>query len=530
MTCPLTAGPVGRRLGALVIALSAATLVSACGGRLHADAPENPAALVDPTGASWVLVTPPLEEVRVAALQILVNVEGLLGVVDLLRESYEVDLGDEDLFANLGLAPDQPLVALGVEEGVCLILSARSGDPLDEIVERVGDTSGYRIERREAAQGLLSRVYDEERCVVALLRMDGLVLLGYGPDGRADAAVARVALHHLPDGAVGLEAPDGRFLFEWRGGVAAARPVDVSGLLGPLAGVGHWLHGIQAGIRTLRLTFAAGIDGIDWDLEMIPTRPEARGPSVTGTAVPDWKDAVPEDTILTLQIRSRFDGTFGELLGGKGMYILGLLAGEVLDPKRIPEIRQALEAMDAEVGLVLLGADPRAPVGEIIAPSSVLQALNAVHMGLIVQGTPPERFLEWIPVEDGPVAGGWRAHVVSAAAPRAVEFCKAKEDRSLCLGVLAGADRLMVLSGKGETDRVAKVWSGAAPALGKALFVGRTAGDMVLTVKMKRLVRDLRSKGVPPFYLRMVNSFLEIQAVRRDSPEGTRFEGEVLLR
>jgi len=530
MHCTPIRGHGGRRLRALIIALSVAVMVSGCGGRLDSDGSVNPTELVDPADASWVFVTPPLEEVRVAALQILVNVDGLLGVVDLLRESYEVDLGDEDMLENLGLALDQPLVALGVDEGACLVLSARTGDKLDEILERVGGTSGHRVERRVAEEGLLTRVYDEDQCLVAMLRKDGLVILGYSPDGRADAAVARVALHHLPDEAAGVAAPDGRFMFEWRGGDLSRGPVDVTGWPVPLAGVGHWLQAMKAEIRTLRVTFAAGIDGIDWDLEIRPIQPLEMGPKVVDAAGPDWKDAVPDDTILTVQIRSRGDGTLGELLGGKGMYILGLLAGEVLEEKRIPELREALEGMDPEVGLVLLGADPRAPVGEIIAPSSVLQALNAVHMGLIIQGAPPKTFLDWIPVEDGPAAGGWRARVVSAAAPRAVEFCKSKKDRSLCLGVLAGQDRLMVLSGKGETDRVARVWTGSAPSLGGALFVGRAAGDMVLTLKMKRLVRDMRSKGVPPFYLRMVNSFLEIQAVRRDSAEGTRIEGEVLLR
>ena len=37
--------------------------------------------------------------------------------------------------------------------------------------------------------------------------------------------------------------------------------------------------------------------------------------------------------------------------------------------------------------------------------------------------------------------------------------------------------------------------------------------------------------GVAAFTLNaMVNSFLEIQAIQRDTPEGTRIEGEVLLR
>ncbi len=529
MNFSLTGEAGGQRQVALVAALMVVILTCACGGRPDTDAPRDPTALVDPTDASWVLVTPPLGEVRVAALQILVNVEGLLGVVDYIRESYEVDLGDEDVLEKLGLAPDRPLVALGVDGGVCLVFGAYSGVQLDEILEQVGRTSGHRIERRVAEQGLLTRVYDKDRCTVALLRLEGLVLLGYSPDGKADAVVARVALHHLSEDAKGVAAPDGRFVFEWWGGGVPQGAVDVTGWPGPLAGVGHWLHATQSRISTLRLTFAADIDGIDWDLEIIPVQP-SEAPPLASTAITDWKDAVPEDAILTAQIRSGMSDTLGDLLGGKGMYILGLLAAEILDEKRVPEIRMALETMAPEVGFVLLGADPRASMGDIVAPGSILQTLNAIHLGLIVRGTPPKEIMESIPTEDGPVPGGWRARMVSKDAPRAVEFCKAKDDRSLCLGVLAGVDRLMVVSGKGETDRLTRVWTGAAPALGEALFVGRTSGDVVLTLKMKRLVRDMRAKGVPPFYLRMVNSFLEIQAIQRDTPEGTRIEGEVLLR
>ncbi len=515
------------RIGGVVVLLTAAALITGCGGRFDGDTPRDPTAVVDSAGAGWVLVTPPLGEVRVAALQILVNVEGLLGVVDLLRESYDVDLGNEEVLEELGLDPSQPLVALGVDAGACLVMGARNGAPLDETLARVGETSGHRIERRMATEGPLTRVYDEERCVVALLRLDGLVLLGYSADGTADAAVAQVALRHL--GGEGVRAPEGAFLFEWRGGQTPRGPVDLTGWPGPLAGVGHWIQALRAQIKTLRLTFTAGIDGIDWDLEVIPVverTPQGEGPA----QATDWKDAVPEDAVLTAQIRARDRANLGDLLGGKGMYIGGLLAGEVLDKKHIPGIREAIAAMDADVGFVLLGADPRAPVREIVSPSSVLEALNAVHMGLIVRGTPPGTILDLIPTEDGPVAGGWRARMVSKEAPRAVEFCKTKEDRSLCLGVLASADRLMAVTGKGETDRVARVWAGTAPALSSALFVGKADGEMILTLKMKRLVRDMRSKGVPPFYLRMVNSFLEIQAVRTPSDAGTRIRGEVLLR
>ena len=505
-------------------------LLAGCGGRSHSSDPRDPAAAVDAEGASWMLVTPPLGEVRVAVLQILVNVEGLLGVVDLVRERYEVDLGDEDVIDGLGLAVDRPLVALGLAEGTCLVLGARSAIPLEDILKQVGTTSGYRVEQRVAAQGRLTRIYDGERCIVALLGLDGLVLLGYSPAGRADAAVARVALHHLPDGGSGVEAPEGRFLFEWRGGDPLVGAPDVTGWPGPLAGVGHWLHGMMAQIRTLRLTFAADLDGIDWDLEIVDAHPSIGPPSTPRIDVVDWKDAVPEDAVLTLQLRAGTAATLGALLGGKGMYLLGLVAGEVLDKKQIPALQEALEAMGSEVALVLLGADPRAPVNEIVAPGSVLQALNSVHVGVLVRGAPPQAILDRIPTEDGPVAGGWTARSISQGVLRAVEFCKAKADRSLCVGLLAGEDRLMFVSGKGETDRLVRVWTGAAPALGASLFVGRATGDVILTLKLKRLVRDLRSKGVPPFYLRMVNSFLEVQAVRTHSGKGMRIEGEVLLR
>jgi len=507
-----------------------AAMAFACGGKLVTEEPRDPAAAVDAEGAVWVLVTPPLEEVRVAALRLLVNVEGLLGVVDLVRESYEVDLSDEDVLEDLGIAPEMPLVALGVEEGACLVLGAGTGASIADILQRVGETSGYVVEHRLAEEGRLTRVCMQDRCPVALLRLEGLVLLGYDEDGRADAAVARVALHHLPSDSPGVRAAEGRFVFEWRGDEVDDGPPDVSGWPGPLAGVGHWLHSVRGGIGGLRLSAAADIDGIDWDLEIRTARGRANPADDDSAAPVDWKDALPEDTILTVQLSGDPGGTLGDLLGGKGMYILGLLAGEVLPEKHVAVIRDALGAMDARAAVALLGADPRAPVKEIIAPGSVRQALNAVHGGLVVRGAPPARILDLIPTEDGPVEGGWRARMVSPSAPRAVEFCKTLKDRSLCLGVIAGEDRLMAVSGKGETARVVRVWTGAAPALGSALFVGNASGSMVLTLKLKRLVRDMSSKGVPPFYLRMVNSFLEVQAVRTDSPRGSRIRGEVLLR
>ena len=507
-------------------------LLASCGGRLERTA-RNPAAAVDPDGVEWILVTPPLEEVRIGALRILVNVEGLLGVVDLLRASYEIDLGDEDLLVNLGLDPDLPLVGLGLSEGICLLLPARRGAPVEDILRRVGETSGYRVETEAADKGLLTRVYDDEqRCLVALLSVEGLLLLGYAPDGRADAAVARVALNHLPEDAPGIEVLEGRFLLEWwNSGSGPTRP-DVAGWSGPLAGLGHWLHSVKAGVARARLTFKVGLEGINWDLDVVPF--ETAGEGGTPESADhhyDWKDAVPEDTVLTVQIRDQAEETLGHLLGGKGLYILGLLAGEILGEKKVPALRQALEAMEPQIALVLLGADPRAPVKEVFAPGSVQNALGAIHLGLGVRGPRPAVILDWLPEEDGPVEGGWNARVISKAAPRAVELCKSRKDRSLCLGVIADTDRLMAVSGKGEAERVARVWSGTAPPLAEALFVRKSAGgDVQVTLKLKRLVRDMRAKGVPPFYLRMVNSFLEIQAVRSRTAGSIHYDGEVLLR
>lgn len=506
--------------------------LASCGGRLDRTA-RNPAVAVDPDGVEWILVTPPLEEVRIGALQILVNVEGLLGVVDLVRASYEIDLGDEDLVENLGLDPDLPLVGLGLSEGICLLLPARRAAPIEDILRRVGETSGYRVETQAADKGRLTRVYDDDDdlCLFALLSVEGLLLLGYAPRGGADAAVARVALNHLPEDAPGVEVPEGRFLLEWWNSGDIPIWPDVAGWPGPLAGLGHWLHTVKAGVARARLTFKVGLEGINWDLDVVPFETAGEGGArESADHLYDWKVAVPEDTVLTVQIRDPAEENLGHLLGGKGLYVLGLLAAEILPEKKVPAFRQALEAMEPQIALVLLSADPRAPVKEVFAPDSVQKALGAIHLGLAVRGPPPAVILDWLPEEDGPVEGGWNARLVSKAAPRAVEFCKARKDRSLCLGVIVDTDRLMAVSGKGETERVAQVWSGTAPPLAGALFVRKSEGDVQVTLKLKRLVRDMRAKGVPPFYLRMVNSFLEIQAVRSRTAGSIHYDGEVLLR
>ncbi len=520
-------GGLVRGLWAAVVLVC---LLGACSGRSDGTA-RNPAAAVDPDGVEWILVTPPLEEVRIGALQILVNVEGLLGVVDLVRASYEIDLGDEDLVENLGLDPDLPLVGLGLSEGICLLLPARRGAPIEDILRRVGETSGYRVEIHLADQGRLTRLYnDGDLCVFALLRVEGLLLLGYAPDGGADAAVARVALNHLPEDAPGVEVPEGRFLLEWwnRGGIPT-QP-DVAGWPVSLAGFGHWLHAVKAGIASARLTIKVSLDGIVWDLDVVPVEETGDGGERYKGDLYDWKEAVPEDTVLTVQIRDFSEWSLGELAGGKGLYLLGLLAGEIIDEKKVPALLQAFQGMGPEITVVLLGMDPRAPVKEVIAPDSVLKAVGAIHLGLAVRGPPPAVILDWFPEEDGPIEGGWNARSVSKASPRAVEFCKARNDRSLCLGVIADTDRLMAVSGKGETERVARVWSGTAPSLAEALFVQKSEGAVQVTLKLKRLVRDMRAKGVPPFYLRMVNSFLEIQGVRFRTAGSLHYEGEVLLR
>ncbi|MBM4372262.1 MAG: hypothetical protein FJ098_11450, partial [Deltaproteobacteria bacterium] len=166
----------------------------ACGPGGEQGSPRDPASAITAGDAEWTLVTPPIEDVRTAALRFLVNVEGLLGVVDLVQASWGVDLGDERLLENLGLDPGLPLVALGVEEGTCLVLGIRDGAPLRALLRSVAGTSGYRLEDRVADDALLTRAYDEDRCVAALLVDDGLAFVSFSGSGSADAGLARVAL------------------------------------------------------------------------------------------------------------------------------------------------------------------------------------------------------------------------------------------------------------------------------------------------------------------------------------------------
>jgi hypothetical protein len=96
--------------------------------------------------------------------------------------------------------------------------------------------------------------------------------------------------------------------------------------------------------------------------------------------------------------------------------------------------------------------------------------------------------------------------------------------------VLAAGRTLLFATGAGEGARLARVANGRSPTLAKALFNRQERGALTVTLKTRRLVKDMTALGFPPYFLQVLSSVLETRVAVDPAGSDTALKLEVVLR
>ena len=120
---------------------------------------------------------------------------------------------------------------------------------------------------------------------------------------------------------------------------------------------------------------------------------------------------------------------------------------------------------------------------------------------------------------------------IGAGNIKGIEYCQTtKSEGKRCFSVVMWGRNLALVTGGGEGTRLVGTLQGRGKTLAKAMFARLSQGSLVITLKTRRLVRDLMNKGFPPYFLQVLSSVLEIRLAADSQAGDTIVDCEVVLR
>jgi hypothetical protein len=229
-----------------------------------------------------------------------------------------------------------------------------------------------------------------------------------------------------------------------------------------------------------------------------------------------------------------------------------------LDQLPLPSASELVDLIDGEVAAAVLGLDPDATVNHLLAgaflPEEVLQLTHAAvavrvrdpaaGRAALEQLAERSRQAQWVVA--AVTGGGWAGYALVThrrlrpwRAPRHAPKAQPPPVRPRRYTVALKGDTLLLLTGRGEVQRffdvgdgraaaLATVVEGAAPGLVDAALTDPTVAlGVVLT--LTRITRELADKGVPPYFLKMINDVRSLAATLRVREDGLTVDVEVSL-
>jgi len=452
-------------------------------------------------------------------LTLIVNTEGMEGVLDYMALSAGVDVAGEGLFDDSGLDPSMSPVVFEWEGAPVLVAGVQNAPAFEKYLTSILAKRGQRLEPFRTPDAWLYPVTPEVACAVA----GNLVVLRYRIEGEAMAGLARLLRTEAPT--TPAEMPGDKVSFRLVPGSPGPRsPIPWINDLGPLAGVVHALSAYVASCTSLHGTLELG-DRYRMDLAADGCRLPAGG--VPEGAPEQW---VPEDTVFLGQVAlpgKRLGEAIPEL--HRRLFELawnrGMGTGTAWGT-----LPRWLECLGSEMHVAFLGFSRTVSLDRLTAPSNPADPFFAVHL----QGgwtLHCDDLWDAVTGDGGPLEAikGFDTVDCSEQDVWCREFRNTKEpDR--CFSVVRRGERVLVNTGVGEGSRAVQALLDLGPTLKGSLFVEQRRGAVTLTVKTRRLVRDLVNKGFPPYFLQMLSSIMEVRIAIEPTDTGTRLHGEVVLR
>ncbi|MBM4353899.1 MAG: hypothetical protein FJ109_08900 [Deltaproteobacteria bacterium] len=507
----------------------------------------------DVRGARLVVALPAQGRLLDEFLTLVVNVEGTEGVLDLVKAASGVDLSDEGLLAHAGLDPSfAPLLFVYRD---CPVLVAGLADErtflafVETTAARIGITpTRVRTDSVDlyllpsglayAVEGNLA-VFLDRPAGLAMETLAALLLEPRGegqepfPDDRVTVRIVRAegTAGSLAAGHWGQEdLADCKSQIascESKGMAPDARSEELAASAGPLAGV----------VRA----FARFLDSCrQVDIVVIPGDRYRFSLALTGGPLPfvaggngEPEALVPEDAVVLMQAALPGDTLWGVLSPvWQALVRAGLrqVKGKLPDAYGDPAL--LLGRFEPRFSVAFLGLSPIASVDTFAKARTPADPFFALHLELLLtlrEGATLDDLLAPEAVEA--LAGEVEETDLSSGDLRGKELCREDEKTGRrCVSVLSLGKEVLLVTGAGEGPRLARTVLGQRKRLSEALFVERRRGPLTVTLKTRRLVRDLMSKGFPPYFLQVLSSILELRVTATTQGEVTRLEGEVVLR
>ncbi|MCB9728186.1 MAG: hypothetical protein H6744_09915 [Deltaproteobacteria bacterium] len=535
-----------RRLAALALlgGLAAASSLG-CGG--GCDGRGGDALSVVPADSAAVVVVPRMEALRGRLNAFLAGVEGASGLIDLIDARFGVDLASEDGLRRAGLDPDGGFAIFEDDGALGVAASVVSAERFNALVAtRAEKGAGATVHRVDEASGLAGLADGAPSSPAADAAPAWRMAFGLARDGVALVTVTR-----------GDADPRAAWLAQASGtsGLATSEPAATArAALGEAAGA--WLVVRQplptpGGLGTVgafvtpvlgRLSLWTGALALTEDRLSVHVHGawEGEGELAAGwLTAPDAPEPLADvfPKALTAFARLRFDA-------GRVRRLPRFLRETVLPSTfpgavgaRLPTPAELLELASGELAVAVLGLDPDTSVEQMTQaarrPESFLQQLHAAG-GLRVRDAAAAKAL-LDRAADGLRQDGYAVDAVSQGGYVGYSVRRDKPVREAWSLLLRG-DALVLLSGEGEAERFLDVAQGRGVTVAKAadetLGPGLLAGDgpaLGVLTTFPRITRELAEKGLPPYFLKLINDIRAVGISLGVEPGGVDLGLEVAL-
>lgn len=493
-----------------LLVLATALLHGACGG---CESAGGDATRVLPETTRAALIVPAVGQLREQLVTFLAGVEGTQGVLDLVRERYGVDLSSVEGLRAAGVDPAAPLAIFQVDDAVAVALGVASEERFLELVRtrvtRFGGADAY------ASGDVFVAVPpgDAPAWRAAWGVTDDHIGLVVGTLGDKDPALVWQNLADTSGGFLATDTaklareaagPKAAFWFAGNGALQAPEALGFAGayLTPTLRGLTQWhAHGqVEASRLALR------IGGL-WPGE---------GSLPSGTFSPQSPPAAFAEVFpkaSTVLLRTRVDLS--------GLASLPSFLRDRFIPKRFPRFddlplpapADLLNLVTGDICIALMGVDEDATVSTLMnRQQRGAAALQLLHVALAFQvGQPEAAQALLVKMRTAADASNvWTVADIKGGGWSGVTFVR---DGRTYSALLKG-DVLVFVTGAGEVQRFLDVGEGRATALTSYLEADPSPATAVLTnappalgafVTFSRITRELADKGVPPYFLKMIN-------------------------
>ncbi len=497
---------------------------------------------VVPADARWVTVVPSIARLRERLTRFLAGVEGASGVIDLVRERYGVDLGDLEALGLVGVDTRGGAVFFETEQAFVVAVGVSGPERFLQLVE--------------------TRAVKGGGATITSAGGEPAVQVATAPAAEPDAAPAWRLAYGITGDAVGLlvfasdeqvdpqaqwralDAGQGGFLGTPSAQQAAQRATEDAVAWGVVTGAPR-LPAALGQAASLVGPYLAGLDTWTGVATLTPERLalEVDGRfSGQGSLPSGWfrSDGAPSTLpalfpkTTTVYLRAAPELARLQALPGwlRDRVLPPAIPG--IDPNLLPPTSQLLDLLQGDMALAVLGLDPGATVTRIVSPNLPLWALlQSVHVAVAARLRSPQAGLAMVqevaqtaPTRGFAVAplagGGWTGATFTS--------------RAGTYGLLVRGDVLVLVTGAGEAERFIAV--GEEQAVSLATLGGEPAVDAALglspatagaVVSFTRVTRELADKGVPPYFLKIINDIRVVAAVLRLRGEGLTVTLDVAL-